>query len=100
MEKKRLSINITQIQANQFKNFSGTNTLYLTQKENSFTFLDMKLFDNKAINLNIIINNAQIARFYNKSFIVLTDRLLVNVKFRITKFLTIVFAMLPVSIKV
>jgi hypothetical protein len=59
----------------------------------------MKSFENKATNLNIVTNNIQIARFYNKPFIVLTDRLLVNVKFRITKFLTVAFVALPVPIK-
>jgi hypothetical protein len=59
----------------------------------------MKLLDSKATNLKIITNNAQISRFYDKSFIVPTNRLSANVKFQITKFLTAVFAKLPVPIK-
>jgi hypothetical protein len=51
------------------------------------------------IKLNIITNNIYILRFYNKPFIVSTDRLLVNVKFRIMKFLIAAFAILPVLIK-
>jgi hypothetical protein len=100
MEKKRLSINVTQIQINQFKNFSGANILYLTRKGNSFILLDMKLLDNKATDLKIVTNNARISRFYDKPFMVLTDRLSANMKFRITKFLTATFAVLPVPIKV
>jgi hypothetical protein len=72
MEKKRLSINVIQIQVNQSKNFSEANTPYLTQKGNSFILLNMKLFDNKAVNLNIVTNNIHIVKFYNKPFIVFT----------------------------
>jgi hypothetical protein len=100
MEKKRLSINVIQIQINQSKNFSEANTLYLTQKGNSFILLDMKLLSNKATDLKIVTNNAQISKFYDKPFMVPIDRLSANVKFRITKFLTIAFAVLPVPIKV
>jgi hypothetical protein len=100
MKKKRLFINVTQIQINQFKNFSGVNTLYLSRKGNSFILLDMKSLSNKATDLKIVTNNAQISRFYDKPFIVPTDRLSANVKFRITKFLTAAFAALPVPIKV
>jgi hypothetical protein len=100
MEKKRLSINITQTQINQSKNFSEANTLYLTQKGNSFILLDMKLLDQKTTDLKIVTNNAHISRFYDKPFMVPTDRLSANVKFRITKFLTVAFAALPVPIKI
>jgi hypothetical protein len=100
MEKKRLSINVTQIQINQSKNLSGVNTLYLTRKGNSFILLDIKSLSNKATDLKIVTNNAQISRFYDKPFMVLTDRLSANVKFRITKFLTAVFAALLILIKV
>jgi hypothetical protein len=75
MEKKRLSINVTQIQINQSKNFSGTNTLYLTRKGNSFILLNMKLLSNKSTDLKIITNNAQILRFYDKPFMVPTSAL-------------------------
>jgi hypothetical protein len=57
----------------------------------------MKSLSNKATDLKIVTNNAQISRFYDKPFMVPTDRLSANVKFRITKFLT---AALPVPIKV
>jgi hypothetical protein len=59
----------------------------------------MKSFKNKAINLNIVTNNPQISRFYNKHFMVFIDKVLVNAKFRITKLLTIAFAILPIPIK-
>jgi hypothetical protein len=100
MEKKRLSINVTYIQINQFKNFSGANTLYLTQKGNSFILLDMKSLDTKATDLKIVTNNVQISRFYDKLFMIFINRLSANTKFRITKFLTAAFAVLPVPIKV
>jgi hypothetical protein len=60
----------------------------------------MKLFNNKAINLNIVTNNNRVIQFYNKPFIVPTDRLSANMKFRIMKFLITAFAVLPVPIKV
>jgi hypothetical protein len=45
-------------------------------------------------------NNAHISSFYDKLFIIHTDRLSANVQFRITKFLTAAFAALPVPIKI
>jgi hypothetical protein len=62
--------------------------------------MDIKSLDNKITDLKIVTNNTQILRFYDKLFMVSTDRLLANVKFRITKFLTAAFATLPVPIKV
>jgi hypothetical protein len=60
----------------------------------------MKSLDNKATDLKIVINNTQISRFYDKPFMVPTDRLSANMKFRITKFLTAIFAVLSIPIKV
>jgi hypothetical protein len=60
----------------------------------------MKSLDTKATDLKIVTNNAQISRFYNKPFMIPTDRLSANVKFRITKFLTAAFVALSVPIKV
>jgi hypothetical protein len=60
----------------------------------------MKPVDNKVTNLNIVINNARISQFYDKPFMVFINRLSVNVKFKITKFLITAFAVLSVLIKI
>ncbi|PKY60136.1 hypothetical protein RhiirA4_430903 [Rhizophagus irregularis] len=95
--KKRLSINVTHLGVDKSKQMTGANVLYNTYKSTSYALLDFNSLRKDNTQLQVFTNNKRITERYKSSYEISSDRKNVNVKFRISKYLTAVMLALPLS---
>jgi hypothetical protein len=95
--KKRLSINVTHLGAEKPKQMTGANVLYNIYKDTSYALLDFNFLKKNNTQLQVFTNNKRIIERYKSPYEITSDRKNANVKFRISKYLTVVMLALPLS---
>ncbi|PKY47063.1 hypothetical protein RhiirA4_462134 [Rhizophagus irregularis] len=95
--KKRLSINVTHLEVDKPKQMTGANMLYSTHKSTSYALLDFNSLRKDNTQLQVFTNNKRVIERYKSPYEISSDRKNVNVKFRISKYLTAVMLALPLS---
>ncbi|PKY60796.1 hypothetical protein RhiirA4_484938 [Rhizophagus irregularis] len=86
--KKRLFINVTHLGVDKPKQMTGANVLYNTYKGTSYALLDFNSLRKDNTQLQVFTNNKRITERYKSPYEISSDRKNVNVKFRISKYLT------------
>jgi hypothetical protein len=92
-----LSINVTHLGVDKSKQMTGANVLYNTYKGTSYALLDFNSLRKDNTQLQVFTNNKRITERYKSPYEISSDRKNVNVKFRISKYLTVVMLALPLS---
>ncbi|PKY58490.1 hypothetical protein RhiirA4_429748 [Rhizophagus irregularis] len=95
--KKRLSINVTYLEAEKPKQMTGANMLYNIHKGTSYALLDFNSLRKDNTQLQVFTNNKRIIERYKSPYEITSDRKNANVKFHIFKYLTVIMLVLLLS---
>ncbi|CAB4411950.1 unnamed protein product [Rhizophagus irregularis] len=95
--KKRLSINVTHLEVDKPKQMTGANMLYSTHKSTSYALLDFNSLRKDNTQLQVFTNNKRVIERYKSPYEISSDRKNVNVKFRISKYLTAKLPKIPLK---